>query len=194
MWSQQPTACHFATLCTDNAKTVAVPTSATETPLSLADWHCRSCYSWNFIPVRQTDRQTDRQTPVDMPWPRAVAAVMQLWLLQSTETHFAKFVSVRSAELYNSCHPFKNKKGKQYFVQNAARFARENWTVPVCCRLEREREREREREEWDFVRYTTYYYYYYYYYHHHHRHHHHHPCCHLYARYLQLYTWNKACF
>jgi hypothetical protein len=33
--------------------------------------------------------------------------------------------------------------------------------------------------------------YYYYYYHHHH---HHHPCYHLYAGYLQLYTWNTPCF
>jgi len=36
----------------------------------------------------------------------------------------------------------------------------------------------------------TLYDYYYYYYHHHH---HHHPCYHLYARYLQLYTWNTHC-
>jgi len=45
---------------------------------------------------------------------------------------------------------------------------------------------------------TYYYYYYYYYYYcrrrHHHHHHHHHPCYHLYAGYLQLYTWNKPCF
>jgi len=40
---------------------------------------------------------------------------------------------------------------------------------------------------------NTYYYYYYYYYHHHH-HHHYYPCYHLYAGYLQLYTWNKPCF
>ena len=27
-----------------------------------------------------------------------------------------------------------------------------------------------------------------------HHHHHHHPCCHLYAVYLQIYTWNKPRF
>ena len=31
-------------------------------------------------------------------------------------------------------------------------------------------------------------------YYNHHHHHHHHPCYHLYAGYLQSYTWNKPCF
>jgi hypothetical protein len=42
-----------------------------------------------------------------------------------------------------------------------------------------------------FSQYLACWYYYYYYYNHHH---HHHPCYHLYAVYLQLYTWNKPCF
>jgi len=40
------------------------------------------------------------------------------------------------------------------------------------------------------ITFLYYYYYYYYYYYHHH----HHLCYHLYASYLQLYTWNKPRF